>query len=143
MADSSRITPSRLGGRLGYMEARRHDIERVQEFVIKPNRVSGFHEIAFVGTALTQEALIEIDFPVWFVDKPGISFSAELVRDIIEEGNFPTISVVVVSWKKAHDVRPGGGYFIGANIAVVASGREGEQMIVHWQAEGKALKLTG
>jgi hypothetical protein len=125
------------------MEARRNEVNRVNDMLIKPNRVSGFYEVAFQGEETTQEALLDIVFPVWFVDRPAMSFCAELMRDIIEDGSYPTISVVVVSWTKTKDVRPGGGYFTGAQLAVVASGRVGEEMVVHWQADGKALNLTG
>jgi hypothetical protein len=135
--------PPRLGGKLGHLEARRSDVNRVNDFLIRPNRVSGFYEIFFTGTATTQEVALDVVFPVWFVDRPAMSFGGELLRDIVEAGSFPTISVVVTSWTKTYDVRPGGGYYTGCTFAVVVSGREGEEMIVHWQADGKALHLTG
>lgn len=136
------LPPVRLGSRLGFQEDRRQHVNSVNDQLIKPTRVSGFYEIAFQGTATTQEIAVDVEFPVWFVDRPGMSFSAELMRDILEPGNFPTISVVVVSWVKEHDVRPGGGLFTGCRLAIVASGRAGEEMIVHWQADAKAMNVV-
>lgn len=134
---------TRLGGSLGHLEARRHEVERINDFIIRPNKVSGFYEIKFVGTATNQELAVDVTFPVWFVDRPAMSFGAELMREILTDGSFPTISVVVVAWTKIHDIRPGGGYYTGARLAIVASGRAGEEMVVHWQADGKAINLTG
>lgn len=131
------------GGIQGQIEARRAYLSRVNDFLIKPNRLSGFYEIEFVGTANEQEVAVDVEFPIWFVDRPSFTFGGELVRDILVDGSFPTISAVVVGWTKTHDVRPGGGYYIGARIAVVASGREGEQMILHWVMDGKAIHLVG
>lgn len=138
-----RVPATRLGGQLGHAEARRHDIQRIDDFLIKPTRVSGFYEIIFDGTSTAQEALLDVVFPVWFVDRPAMSFGGELVRDLVEDGNYPTISCVVVAWEKVNDLRPGGGYYSGATLAVVATGRMEERMIVHWQAEAKALRVTG
>lgn len=131
-----------LGGAMGHIEARRHMVERLNSFTVLPNRVSGFYEIFFQGTATEQEIAVDVVFPVWFVDKPSMSFGAELLRDLLTDGEFPTISVVVVAWTKTKEDHVGGGYFTGARLAIVASGREGEQMIVHWQADGKALAVV-
>lgn len=146
---STHPTPH-LSGRLGFLEQRRAEVERVNAMLIKPNHVAGFTEISFSvnedeieGSPVSQELLVDVTFPVWFVDKPSMSFGAELVRDLVEAGKYPTISVVVVRWRKEKEVRVGGGYFVGATLAIVASGRSGEQMIVHWQAEGKAVTVTG
>lgn len=128
---------------MGHFEHRRDQIERINDMLIKPTRVSGFQEIAFVGEETTQELLVDVVFPVWFVDIPAMSFGAHLVRDLVEEGFFPTVSVVVVGWTKAQEIRPGGGYFIGARLAVVASGREQDRMVIHWNAEAKALRIAG
>lgn len=143
MAGYARQPATRLGGKLGYLEARRADVERINEFTIKPNHVEGFYEIFFTGTAREQEIAVDVTFPVWFVDRPAFSFGGELMRDILEEGSFPTISAVVVGWTRVHELRPGGGLYTGARLAVVASGREGEQMILHWQMNGKALTHAG
>lgn len=134
--------PVRLGGALGFQEDRRQQVNRINDQLIKPTRVSGFYEIMFQGTATTQEIAVDVTFPVWFVDRPGMSFGAELLRDVIEAGNYPTISVVVITWTKVHDLRPGGGYFTGCRFAIVASGRVGEEMMVHWQADGKAMNVV-
>ena len=135
--------PPHLGGRLGYMEARRHEVARANAARINAVHVSGFYEFTFQGTETTQELLVDVVFPCWFVDKPSFAPGSELIRDILVEGQYPTLSATVVRWTKIHDVRPGGGYWTGATIAIVASGREGDEMILHWNMNGKAMSIPG
>lgn len=116
-------------------ERRRADLDRLQSNAVQFNRVSGFELTEGVG-----ETTIDVEFPVWFVHKPAMSFGGEMeVGESIEAEHFPTVSVVVVTWTKAQEDRVGGGWFIGARLAVVTTGRDGHKMWVHWQAEGKAL----
>lgn len=147
VATMAKIVPprppaTRLGGRLGFQEDRRNRVDQINDFLIKPTRVSGFQDILFTGDTVMQEVAVDVVFPVWFVDRPAMSFGAELERDILEEGNFPMISVVVVKWVKVSEEKSGG-WFTGAQLAIVASGRKDERMTVHWQAEAKALRLVG
>lgn len=122
-------------------EARRRDLGRVEDFIIKPTRVTGF-----VLTEGAGEALHEVVFPVTFTERPSMSFGGELdVDEFVEALVFPTVSVVVVSWAKTMTDRVGGGtnapgWFAGAILAIVTSGKSGQRMWVHWQAEGKALR---
>jgi len=125
------------------MEARRTDINRANDARIKPTHVSGFYEFSFQGPATTQELLVEVDFPCWFVDRPAFSYGNELQRDILVDGSYPQLAATVVSWKRVHEIRPGGGYWTGATFAVVASGREGDAMILHWQMDAKAMQIPG
>lgn len=132
----------RLAGQLGHQESRRADLQRIDDFVIKPTRVSG--EVLTEGTG---EALVDVPFPVWFAQKPSMSFGGELESPIMAEGFFPTVSVVVYQWIMSLDERLGGGYWTGARLAVVTMGTLAEdlvspqRMIIHWQAEGKAFRM--
>lgn len=122
------------GGILRPFETRRADLARVEAALIKPTRVTGFELTHGAG-----EATIEVKFPVWFVQKPSMSFGGELDEgEFVEEGKFPTVSVVVVSWVMAQKERDGG-WFVGAALAVVTTGKDDQRMWVHWQAEAKAI----
>lgn len=119
-------------------ERRRAYLDRVDEAVIKKTRVSGFEKV--VGTG---ETSTEVAFPVWFTERPSMSFGAELdENDFAEDTKFPTVSVVVLSWNKNLTERIGGGYWVGATLAIVTNGRAypTQRFVVHWQAEGRAIR---
>ena len=122
------------GGYHRPFEQRRGDLNRMEGFLVKPTRVTGFELTIGAG-----EVSIDVKFPVWFVEKPSMSFGGELEEgEFIQDRKFPTVSVVVVRWEKAQAER-GGGWFVGANLAVVTTGKKDHRMWVHWQAEGKAI----
>lgn len=123
------------------LERRRADLGRVDDFVIKTTRVTGF-----VLTEGAGEAAHDVEFPVTFTERPSMSFGGELAdNQFVEDLAFPTVSVVVISWIKSMTGRVGGGldapgWFVGASLAIVTSGKTDQRMWVHWQAEGKALR---
>lgn len=122
------------------MEKRRSDLARIDNSSIKTTHVNGFELIQDAG-----DATVEITFPVIFTEKPSMDFGGELDENQSPEtGNFPTVSVVVVAWKKAYEDRVGGGegapgWYVGATLAVVTTGRADHRMWVHWGAKGKAI----
>jgi len=133
-------------------EQRRSTVDRINEFLVKPTRVVGFDALT-VGVAVATvppslsksqdaESLYDVNFPVWFVEKPSMSFGAELDDTQSPTAQaFPKVSIVVARWRKKQEDRPGDGYFTGAQLAVVISGPvAGFKMIVHWQAEGQAMR---
>jgi hypothetical protein len=134
------MTPPRFPGLLA-LERRRAELSRIDDFTIKTTRVHGF-----VLTEGAGEAAHEITFPVTFTERPSMSFGAELAdNEFVEDLSFPTVSVVVISWTKTMIDRVGGGldapgWFAGANLAIVTSGKSDQRVWVHWQAEGKALR---
>jgi hypothetical protein len=144
-----RKAPPNLDTLFGPLEQRRGDIERIREFGIRPHRVHGFHEFTLdLADGALQCDIGEIDFPVWFVERPAFSFGAETVDEMLAEEipeleYPPSVSVVVVGWKYALNERPGGGYYTGAKLAITASGRPGEAFLIHWQADGQALVYAG
>lgn len=116
-------------------EERRGDLYQLEAQTIAPTRVSGFEVVAPAG-----EVAFDVDFRLWFVEKPAMSFGGEMDdTQPLTEKKFPTVSVVVFRWIKAQTDRPGGGYFTGATLAVVTTGPKDLKMTVHWQAEGKAM----
>lgn len=118
------------------IERRREELTRMADFSIRPTRIAGFDKVVDPG-----EVLFEVNFPVWFVERPAMSFSGELPEGVAPvDGKFPTVSVVVARWKKSLPDRPDGGFYSGAFLAVVTTGHAGLEMLVHWQAEGKAMR---
>lgn len=125
------------------LERRRAELGRIDDFVIKPTRVTGF-----VLTDGAGEVTHDITFPVTFTERPSMSFGAELDTDqFVQDRAFPTVSVVVIRWIKTMTDRIGGGegqggagWFAGATLAIVTSGKKTQRLWVHWQAEGKALR---
>lgn len=88
----------------------------------------------------TAETTVDVTFPCWFIEKPALTFGAEVTDSIIEAGAFPTVSAVVVSWTMVHEQRLGGGYYTGCRLALVVSGRDGQRFSINWNAEGKAVR---
>lgn len=102
--------------------------------VVKLHRATGFVTVQGTG-----EASLDVYFPVWYVERPGISFGCELdAGHSAVEGSFPTASVVVGRWitETRGDLST---WYRGAHLLIVTTGTEGHQVIIHWHAEGKAM----
>jgi hypothetical protein len=118
------------------MERRREELTRMADFAVKPTRIAGFDKTVGPG-----EVMFEVNFPVWFVERPAMSFSGELPENVAPvERKFPTVSVVVAKWKMVQAERPDGGFYGGAFLVVVTTGHAELEVLVHWQAEGKAMR---
>lgn len=137
-------------------EQRRADLARIDDVVIKTTSVCGFELVSVPAAApdataaAVGETTVDVSFPVTFTERPAMTFGGELdVNEFVEANHFPTISGVVVVWRKAHEDRVGGGlqapgWYVGATVAVVASGRSGGFKVwLHWRAEGKAMRDPG
>lgn len=115
------------------LEGRRGEVERQRSVQGGSHRISGFVEVAGAG-----EVLADVNFPVWFIERPSMSFGGELgPNEPLEVENYPTVSVMVKSWAKRQ--KAGADYFTGATLIVVTSGPEKQRVIAHWQMEGRAL----
>lgn len=116
------------------IDRRRADLERADLMTIGLTRVTGFVDIQGAG-----EVAVEIEFPVWFTEKPSASFGGELAEGHSAEAtNFPTISIVILRWITA--TRGLGTYYSGAVLGVVTTGVSDHGMIAHYQLEGKAMQ---
>jgi len=115
-------------------EQRRGQVERGRSVEGRIHKV--FITINLIGSG---EVLADVNFPVWFQEKPAVSSGGEMAEnEVIVDTQFPTISVIVKSWvKQKRDLAE---YFTGATLIVVTSGVPGQKMIAHFQAEGKALR---
>lgn len=118
------------------VEQRRATLRRAEDAVIKPTRVSGFEKTVGAG-----EVSVTVKFPVWFVQRPSMSFGAELEEgQFVQDLLFPTVSVVVIKWTKKYPERAGG-YYVGCVLACVTTGKEDQRVVIHWQAEAKAMSI--
>ena len=115
------------------LEQRRGVTERARSMQGRVHRVVGFFQSAGPG-----EGLVDVDFPVWFQEVPALSFGGELgANQVLVDGNFPTLSVLVKSWKLRQQAERN--YYAGATLIVVTTGSAEQVLKVHWQVEGKAL----
>lgn len=97
--------------------------------------------VGFVVTHGAGEGLVDVVFGARYIEKPALSCGGELVTAALTVGQYPTANVVVVSWATAH-VGPEI-YYLGAKLAIVTTGPPTQDMVVHWQVEGKALGGPG
>lgn len=114
-------------------ESRRSDINQQQAIEVAPTTLTGFVTIQGAG-----ETTVDVTFPVWYIEEPGMFFGGSLgPNQSTEGGNLPTVSVVVLFWRTTF-VDPST-YYNGARLAVVTTGRGDQEMKVHWHAEGRAI----
>lgn len=86
------------------------------------------------------ETRVSVDFPVLFSRKPIMTFGGELTRGSTPEaGNYPVISVVVLTWDtiERSDERT---YYRGCEVGIVALGKERQNMRAHILFEGMAFR---
>lgn len=127
------------------LEERRGDVERIDESGAQYFKIEGIVQV--IGTG---EAMARLLFPVYFIDKPTVSFGAELDygaptvthstdgTDI--DSGFPTWSATVLTW----DFRfksDGSSLYVGALLGIATRGPNiNQNMNVHWTVQGTALR---
>lgn len=117
------------------VKANQSNQNRIDEFLIKTTSVCGRDLTVNAG-----EVIIEVNFNVWFVERPTMTFGGELdANDFVADTQFPTVSGVVTEWVMKQAERLGGGYFSGCRFAAVTTGKADQRVWVHWRAEGKAM----
>lgn len=122
-------------GPSGVFKMMQSEQARVERFQAKPTSATGRELLLNPG-----EALVDVTFGVWFIERPTMTFGGELeVGEYVVDQNFPTMTGVVVEWTRQKPDRSNGGYFVGARVAAVSTGRDGHRIWLHWRAEGKAL----
>lgn len=117
------------------LEARRGAANRLESITGKVHSIQGWFTLKGSG-----EALLDVSFPVWFLERPLFTFGAEMAADqVLTVGSYPTISVIVHRW--AMKDFPGGvSYWKGATLIAVSGGSDEQALLVHWQVQGKALR---
>lgn len=99
-------------------------------------------EIPIVGNEAANESIVDVTFPVYFVDKPKHSFGAEILNgQVVVAGAFPTIMPCVIQW----DIRSrddGSPVYSGATIGIVMTGQENQLGQVQFHVEGVGIRQT-
>lgn len=118
------------------LQRRRGIVEKAQALESRVHRIEGTLKTGGLGNGS-----VEVAFPVWFLDRPSWSDGWELEpSQALEVNNFPQVHVGVASWIM-HTPIPHVSYYVGAVLAVlVTAGRGDQKLIIHWQAQGKALR---
>jgi hypothetical protein len=121
----------------GGLEKRTADVSRVNTHGVKLQRFTIETTISGVG-----EALVTVNFPLFFIERPAFS-SGLILDDNINPvaGIYPTFSAVVSTWIRVQKQGENVGYFYrGATVAVVLEGDEDQQAILQTHFEGKAFR---
>lgn len=96
-------------------------------------------EIDVIGAG---EAVVDVTFPVYFVDKPKHYKGGELQSgESFTTGSFPTTDIVILQW----DTRlrdDGTAVYSGATIGIVTTGIPGQLSTVQFHAEGIGIRQT-
>lgn len=118
-------------------EQRRGTVDRIKEMEARHTRIHGFVRVEGGGGAA---ATTDVFFPVWFMQFPNF-----LTGWSLEEGGIfdlddpPRFDTGVVAWhveERPMQIR----YYSGAQILVTGFGPTTQRAVVHWSAEGKALR---
>lgn len=121
----------------GAMEQRRTTVGRIDAFTVKHTFVVGRAILLGAG-----EATIDINFPVWFIEKPVLTVAGDLLDGSFAAADFfPTTSGMVTNWTVERDV-PGAfeGYYTAARILVVTSGKLDQISSVNYMFEARAMR---
>jgi hypothetical protein len=122
-------------------------VEKFRNSMIAKDMTAAMSSAAAGPTTLTGEFLIKnsgekrvpIDFPIAFSEKPLITFGAEVQEgDVIVDGFFPTVSVIVSRWITVENP-PFSRIYRGCELAVVVTGAPTQKVIVQWQLTGVAF----
>lgn len=119
-------------------ERRRGELVRNTNIRAAPHVIPGFKELLGAG-----EILIEVTFPVRFIQIPVFTYGASLAPGTqLVDGSYPVVSAVVAYWQvkrldEGEEVSRE--HFTGAELAVTASGPTDQRLLLNWQFSGMAL----
>lgn len=122
-------------------ELSRGELSSVDDVTVKSTR-----DTIFVLTTGAGEVVYPVSFTVLFAERPALTFGGSLDdNEFVEARKMPTVSAVVVRWVKALTDRVGGGlndpgWFSGAEVAIVTTGKVEQHMWVNLVFEGKAVR---
>jgi hypothetical protein len=127
------------------MKSRKVYTENLDEQSVRNGTVQGFVELDGAG-----EALVDITWPLTFLEKPVFAPGLELAdNNWLEDGNFPLWSATVVRWNAP--MLSGYPSYRGALLGIVVFATPDTQSILHFTFEaqsytsptGLAQSLTG
>jgi len=115
-------------------ERRRGELIRNSNVRGAPHVIPGFRELLGAG-----EILIEVSFPVNFIELPVFTYGASLAPGTeLISGQYPVVSAVVAYWQVKQE-GDSSEQFVGAELAVTASGPTDQRLLLNWQFSGVAL----
>lgn len=91
------------------------------------------------------EALAEVKFPVFFLERPTFTYGAELAEgSVLIPTEYPTLSALAYDWDIADPDKELFGqsmrrWYRGVSLAIVTTGPVGTDMYVHYQFTGRAI----
>jgi hypothetical protein len=106
-------------------------VESLEAQQVRDGQVHGYVEIASAG-----ECVVDIEFPIMFIDKPLFTVGLELGENtFFTYGHFPTWSATVGSWQTTQfgDMT----VYVGAQLGVVIF--ESARSILHYSFQGRSF----
>lgn len=121
------------------IRARDRGLQQLDSVTGQILRLSGLIDITMAPDEALGEALIEIPFPVLFIELPGVSDGMHLFEgERIVAGQFPVVRSFVNIWRFKE--YPGGTrHYTGANLGMVVTGHPGMRCTLHYHFEAKAV----
>lgn len=113
---------------------RRNYVEHLDEQSVRNGGVEGEVEISDQG-----ESMVEIFFPIEFLEKPNFGHGLELApNQSPERGRFPLYGATVFSWKTKRGTN-GRITWVGAQVGVSVLAINGLKMILHYSFRGQSF----
>jgi hypothetical protein len=113
-------------------------LQRAKNAQARVYRICGFLTVNGAGSTLQP-----VKFPLRFTEMPSMSFGWSLMEgQQLQTGAYPIVSVGVGRWT-LEDHPMAIRYYAGAELAISASGRSDQRLIIHWQAEGQTVGTLG
>lgn len=92
-----------------------------------------------VALSSSGETIVDISFPVEFVERPVVSFGAALQEDSkVILGMFPQVNAVVMEWV-VNDTGAERKYYRGAKLGIRAVGGTDQSFYLDFRFEGTAM----
>lgn len=123
----------------GQNEARRRQIQHLDDISVKDQTVSGRTQIVDVG-----EVEVVIPFPVVFTGKPVFTYGSDFDTNSaqLEAGSPPPhATATVIAWETFGSMMGAfEGYHTGCTVSVETKGTKGQRLTLTWSFHGPALR---
>lgn len=129
------MTLPRITGQLQHAQrSQQIDTDRISSVTDRIIRLYGLIDVGGTG-----EALVDIVFAAQFIEVPSYSSGWQLAEgQVVTTGSFPTLNMGVHSF--TYNESPSGiRYYTGAKMILVVTGLPTQQLIAHYQFEGRAI----
>lgn len=101
--------------------------------------------VQFVNLTGTGEGLVQIEFPVSFVEQPVFTYGSEAKpNQPLIKNNYPTCNAMVWNWRVGYRRTSGARYWTGASVIVVTTGPANQattlKLTLHCVFEGRIVQ---